>query len=96
MGVPVVMLEGDAYASRFGGCVLANVGLERLITRSVEQYVERAVELASDLETLTRWRDELRGAMVASPLLDFVGFTRNLEAAYRAMWHTWCNRGHAP
>ena len=28
MGVPVVMLQGDTYASRFGGSVLANVGLE--------------------------------------------------------------------
>ena len=37
--------------------MLANVGLERLITRSVDEYVDTAVALAHDLETLTQWRD---------------------------------------
>ena len=60
MGVPVVMLEGDVYASRFGGSVLANVGLQNLIARSVDEYVERAVELAGDLERLSTLRGELR------------------------------------
>ena len=62
MGVPVVMLEGDVYASRFGGSVLANVGLEKLIARSVEEYVERAVQLAGDLARLSDLRGELRSA----------------------------------
>jgi predicted O-linked N-acetylglucosamine transferase (SPINDLY family) len=92
MGVPVVMLEGNSYASRFGGSVLANVGLEKLITRSVEDYIDRAVELASDLDGLSRLRSELRATMAASPLLDFKGFTRNLEQAYRQMWIDWCRR----
>lgn len=90
MGVPVVMLEGDTYASRFGGSVLANVGLEDLIARSVDEYVRIAVDLAGDLDRLTRLREELRPRMAASALLDFAGFARNVEAAYRQMWRTWC------
>ena len=93
MGVPVVMLEGDTYASRFGGSVLANVGLENLIARTVDEYVEKAVELASELDRLAQMRAELRPRMAASVLLDFKGFTRNLEAAYRQMWHKWCSQG---
>jgi predicted O-linked N-acetylglucosamine transferase (SPINDLY family) len=90
MGVPVVMLEGDAYASRFGGSVLANVGLGELIANSPDQYVDIAVALANDGDKLARLRAELRPRMAASPLMDFVGFTRNLEAAYRQMWADWC------
>lgn len=90
MGVPVVMLEGQCYASRFGGSVLANVGLESLIAGSVEQYVDLAVELAQDLDRLEQLRSELRQRMADSALLDFSGFTRNLEQAYRQMWRTWC------
>ena len=90
MGVPVVMLEGHSYASRFGGSVLANVGLERLISQSPEQYVELAVELAADLERLAQLRSELRSRMAGSVLLDFRGFTRNVEHAYRKMWIDWC------
>jgi protein O-GlcNAc transferase len=89
-GVPVVMLEGQTYASRFGGSVLANVGLEHLIAKNPDQYVERAVELAGDLPALARLRAELRPRIADSPLLDFKTFTANLEQAYRQMWHKWC------
>ena len=95
MGVPVVMLAGETYASRFGGSVLANVGLEDLITHSVEQYVETAVELAGALDRLAQLRSELRPRMAASALMDFAGFTRNVEAAYRQMWHSYCSQGAA-
>jgi hypothetical protein len=30
--------------------------------------------------------------MEASPLMDIEGFTRGIEAAYRAMWQRWCAR----
>jgi protein O-GlcNAc transferase len=90
MGVPVVMLEGQSYASRFGGSVLANVGLEDLIVPSADRYVRRAMELAGDPAGLARLRETLRSRMAASPLLDFAGFTRNLEQAYRTMWRAWC------
>ncbi|REK05447.1 MAG: tetratricopeptide repeat protein [Planctomycetota bacterium] len=89
-GVPVVMLEGQVYASRFGGSVLANVGLEELIASDVEQYIDLAVAWAGDLERLARERAELRQRMAESPLLDFEGFTREVEQAYRQMWVTWC------
>ncbi len=90
MGLPVVMVEGGMYASRFGGSVLANVGLEDLIARKPSQYVDIAVALASDFERLTDLRLNLRARMAASPLLDHQGFTRNLESAYRRMWLDWC------
>jgi predicted O-linked N-acetylglucosamine transferase (SPINDLY family) len=92
MGVPVVMLEGDSYASRFGGSVLANVGLEDLITRSVADYIARAVHLAGDLDRLGQLRNELRARMETGPLMDFAGFTRELEQTYRRMWRHWCER----
>jgi protein O-GlcNAc transferase len=93
MGVPVVMLEGQTYASRFGGSVLVNVGLEDLIATTVDQYVDLAVRLAKDLDRLDKLRAELRPRMADSPLLDFKGFTRNVEQAYRQMWLKWCTRG---
>jgi protein O-GlcNAc transferase len=90
MGVPVVMLAGQTYARRFGGSALFHVGLEQLIASSVEHYVQIVVNLASDLPALALLREQLRPRMAVSALLDFGGFAREVEAAYRTMWRKWC------
>jgi protein O-GlcNAc transferase len=95
MGVPVVMLQGQSYASRFGGSVLANLGLEKWIANSVDDYVDLAVKSAADLPRLSKLRNELRPRMADSALLDFPGFARNLEKAYRQMWLDWCRQAKA-
>ncbi len=90
LGLPVVMLQGDTYASRFGSGVLAPLGLDRQITRTVTDYIDRAVELAGDIDRLTELRATLRQRMASSVLLDFAGFARDIEAAYRQMWLEYC------
>ena len=90
LGLPVVMLAGQTYASRFGSGALVPVGLQHLVATSVEGYVQRAVELAGDVARLATLRQELRGRMAGSVLLDFQGFARDVEAAYRQMWMQWC------
>ncbi len=89
-GVPVVTLSGQTYVSRFGGSGLATLGLTELISHSRDQYIATAVALANDRGRLADYRSTLRQRMAASPLLDFEGFTRNLEAAYRDLWRGWC------
>ncbi len=90
MGVPVLSLCGDGHASRVGASLLTQVGLEDWIARSKEAYVEQAVRHAADWLVLARLRADLRGIMRASSLCDASRFTRDLEAAYRAMWQAWC------
>lgn len=96
MGVPSVMLEGATYASRFGGSALVNLGLTDLIAHSRQQYVERAVALASDGQRLAELRATLRDRLAASSLVDAADFSRRAEAAYRQMWRAWCDRANAP
>jgi len=92
MGVPVVVMAGETYVSRFGGSALVNLELAELIATSPAGYIDAAVKLAGDLDRLQTLRAGLRGRMLASPLLDAAGFTRNLEAAYRQMWTRWCSQ----
>ncbi len=92
MGVPVVTLAGRTYASRFGGSALVHLGLRDLIAESREQYFERAVQWARDVDRLRQLRGDLRPRMAASPLVDARTFTRGLEAEYRRMWVDWCMR----
>ena len=90
MGVPAVTLEGDAFLSRRGVSHLRNVGLDSCVAGTPEDYVEVAARLASDLPRLTALRMGLRDRLAASPLGSAGLYIRQLEAAYRGMWTTWC------
>ena len=92
MGVPLVTLAGKTFVSRMGVSFLSNLGLEELIAGDEVEYVEIGKRLAGDVESLNRQRLGLRERMEASPLMDADRFVRNLEAAYRDMWRTWCAR----
>ena len=90
MGVPVVTLVGQTVVSRAGLSQLMNLKLPELISATPEEYVEIAVDLASDLPRLRYLRSTLRARMEASPLMDAPRFARDIEAAYRIMWRQWC------
>jgi predicted O-linked N-acetylglucosamine transferase (SPINDLY family) len=92
MGVPVVTLAGETATSRGGASLLNAVGLRELVAETPKQYVDFAAALAADPKRLARVRAGLRKRMAASPLMDEVRFTRNLEKAYRAMWRAWCDK----
>jgi protein O-GlcNAc transferase len=90
MGVPLVVLGGSSLVERLASRVLSICGRREWITGSREDYVRVAVDLARDASRLDTLRRELRAGMLASPLLDHAGVTRELEAAYRGMWQRWC------
>ncbi|MFS8823059.1 tetratricopeptide repeat protein [Synechococcus sp. W60.2] len=85
-GAPVVVLAGNAHVCRVGVSILTNVGLPELVAQTPEEYVEIAVNLASDLERLRHLRHSLRGMMEKSPLRDPQSHARALERAYWQMW----------
>jgi predicted O-linked N-acetylglucosamine transferase (SPINDLY family) len=90
MGVPVITLAGNAHVSRVGVSILCNVGLPELVADSRQTYVRLASELARDIPRLRLFRSSLRQRMEQSPLMEAPRFARNVEAAYRRMWRTWC------
>jgi predicted O-linked N-acetylglucosamine transferase (SPINDLY family) len=93
MGVPVVTLAGQTSVSRAGASLLHAIGLSELIAADPQQYVEMARNLAEDLPRLMQLRATLRGRMQQSALMDAAGLARDVEAAYRQMWRTWCESG---
>ena len=87
MGVPVVSLVGRTEVGRGGTSILSNVGLPKLLAKSQEEYVRIAADLAGDTARLNELRLGLRERMKRSPLMDELRFARNIESAYREMWH---------
>ncbi|HEX3355874.1 MAG TPA: tetratricopeptide repeat protein, partial [Tepidisphaeraceae bacterium] len=90
MGAPVVTLAGDRHASRMSMSMLKAIGLPEFVAHTPDEYVQIAVQFANNLPRLREIRAGMRERMQASPLLDGMTYTRNLEAAYRRVWQTWC------
>ena len=83
-GVPVVTLVGRRHGERSSYSILANLGVERTAANSGGDYVETAVQLATDAGFMRETREAIRRGLVSSPLTDMPGHARNLEAAYVA------------
>ncbi|MGF1581175.1 MAG: tetratricopeptide repeat protein [Gemmataceae bacterium] len=90
MGVPLVSQRGSTLVGRAGLGHLTNLGLAELVGQNEDEFVRIAIGLATDLPRLQDLRVGMRERMKASPLMDVVGFTRGIEAAYREMWKRWC------
>ena len=86
MGVPVITLAGVSHVGRVGVSQMSNLGLQELIARDTDHYVDIAVALATDVPRLAALRGGMRVRVSASPLIDAPRLTKNLEAAYDNMW----------
>ncbi|RXH76344.1 hypothetical protein DVH24_019232 [Malus domestica] len=95
MGVPCVTMAGSVHAHNVGVSILSKVGLGNLIAKNEDEYVQLAVQLASDVTALSNLRMGLRDLMARSPVCDGPKFTSGLESAYRSMWHRYC-KGDVP
>jgi protein O-GlcNAc transferase len=70
MGVPVVTLAGPSYHQRISHALLSHIGLQELSTTSVDEFVQRSVDLANDIDSLRFLRQHLRPALQESYLCD--------------------------
>ena len=86
MGVPVITLAGASHVGRVGVSQMSNLGLQELIAKNQDDYVNIAVELAGNIEKLSALRAGMRERMLSSPLMNVQRFTRNLEQGYEQMW----------
>lgn len=86
MGVPTLTLAGDTLLARQGASLLSNAGLCDWVVNTTEDYIARAVELASQLGNLATLRSTLREQVNDTPLFDAATFAKNLELALHDMW----------
>ena len=82
VGVPVVTLKGNHFASRVSASLLSTIGLPELITYSKEDYKKLAIKLASRPEELEKLKEKLAKKRLKSRLFDTKKFTKNLEKLY--------------
>lgn len=88
MGKPVVTLVGKVNYERLSYSILKNVGihLNDLIADNKTDYIEKAIELASNSERVATLRHDIPKALKKSILCDPLRFTRQMETLYFEAW----------
>ena len=80
VGTPVVSLIGEQFAARVAASLLKTVGLDELITKDIEEYKSKIIELGNNESYLAKVREKLEKAKMSSLLFDTQKYTRHFEA----------------
>lgn len=91
MSVPVIALNGEMPASRWGAGIMTNAGFPEFVADTPDEYVRLAMTFANDLPRLQGIRQTFRDTC---PLFCHTGdscFTSDLERVLREARMTWCN-----
>jgi predicted O-linked N-acetylglucosamine transferase (SPINDLY family) len=84
-GLPVLTCLGEASFARVAGSVLIALGMEELVTRSLEDYEEQAVRIGLESGYAKSLKEKLERNRKEAPLFDTQRLTRNMESAYEQM-----------
>ena len=80
MGLPMVTLIGEAFASRMAGRLLDAIGASLGITETLASYIETAVTLAAEPALLFHYRSLFTESNWSSTIGDIATFTRHFDA----------------
>jgi predicted O-linked N-acetylglucosamine transferase (SPINDLY family) len=86
VGLPVLTLIGESFASRVAASLLNSIDLSELITKSQVEYEALAIELATNPHKLAATRKKLLNNRLTTPLFDTPLFVKNLETVYVKMY----------
>jgi predicted O-linked N-acetylglucosamine transferase (SPINDLY family) len=91
MGVPTLTLAGQTPASRTGALILSHVGLEDFIADNADDFFNKGLLLANDIELLIQLRSDLRKTFGLSAVQQPELIAKGVERALRIMWQCWCD-----
>ena len=82
MGLPILTLTGKTFASRMAGSLLHSLSLDELITYTMADYEEKAVELAGNRPHVADLRRSIEARRSTCHLFDMPKQVRDIEALY--------------
>ena len=83
--VPVITRAGYNFNSRCGESILKNANIENFIAKSNDDYVEKAVYFANNINELEKIRKNLFNKILETPLFDTKRFSINFCEALENM-----------
>ena len=88
MGLPLLTLQGRAFAARMASSLLTAIGLDDCITTTLPDYVARAVQIGRTPALHQGLKARLAGDAWARTLGDSADFTRRFEAVMERVRQT--------
>ena len=78
--------------SRVAGSILKNIGMQELITYSLEEYKNKVLHLADNNKELQDIRNKIIKNRFTTKLFDTEGFTKSLENEYEKLFINFKNK----
>ena len=85
MGTPILTRSGRTYISRMAGSLLTAVGLPDLITTTLEEYEQRAVQIGNQPARAASYKRYLAESGHSSPLFDIPAIVRDIEHEFERL-----------
>lgn len=86
MCVPLITISGETFLSRCGASINKNLGMNELIAKNIDEYIEIAINLAKDKNKLSMIKANLLKNSRKSKLFDFEIFSRDFINAMQDLW----------
>lgn len=85
MGTPILTRSGRTYISRMAGSLLTAVGLPDLITTTLDEYEQRAVQIGNQPARAASYKRYLAEHGHSSPLFDIPALVRDIEREFERL-----------
>ena len=92
VGLPVLTLCGETFASRVAASMLNAVELNELITLTDKEFEDLAIELANNPKKLQQIKNKLNNNKISKPLFNTKLFTKNIEKAYSIIYEKYLKK----
>ena len=83
MGVPIITIMGNSFASRVATSILKNVGLENLVTKNIEEYTNTSIDFGLNKKKILDIKNYLSDPSNTEILYNSKKFTKDLENIFQ-------------
>jgi predicted O-linked N-acetylglucosamine transferase (SPINDLY family) len=83
MGLPLITMKGNSFASRVAASILSSINMSELITDNIDDYENLAIELGNNKFKLNEIKENMIRNVQKSNFFNSEIFTKELESIYK-------------
>ena len=83
MGLPLITMRGNSFASRVAASILSSINMSELITENINDYENLAIELGNNKFKLNEIKKNMIRNIKKSNFFNSEIFTKDLESIYK-------------